>query len=141
MLIDLRLTCKSAKRLNVYASHYKVLFPVSLCPGSLQVTGCPHQKKDECDIQVVRSPVNVSSTITVRSGRIQHRAHFRCEAQLALEQQPPLPMMSHGLSFRVLCEYCGVKCVCVCVCVCVWLCVWLWLWVWVCGCECKQGFE
>uniref|UniRef100_A0A8C5BB36 Vascular cell adhesion protein 1-like n=1 Tax=Gadus morhua TaxID=8049 RepID=A0A8C5BB36_GADMO len=69
--------------------------------GSLRVTGCPHQNKVECDIKGIRSPVNVSSTITVRLGRNQDGAQFRCEAQLALEQQPPPPMMFHRLNLSV----------------------------------------
>ncbi|CAL8273606.1 unnamed protein product [Lota lota] len=71
--------------------------------GSLRVTGCPHQNMD-CASQEIKSPVNVSSTIKVSLERNQHRAQFRCEAQLALEQQRPPPMMSHNLSLSVYYE-------------------------------------
>ena len=72
------------------------------------MTGCPHQNKVECDNQVIRSPVNVSSTIKVRLGRNPDGAQFRCEAQLALEEQPPPPTNSNVLSLSVHCEYCSV---------------------------------
>ena len=110
---------------------------LSLRPGSLLVTGCPHQNQVDCDTQVIRSPVNVSSTIMVRLGKEQDGAEFSCEAQLALEQQPPPPMRSHSRSLRVHCEFCSVEDVCLCVCVC----VYVRLFECECDCECKQGSE
>ncbi|XP_078140645.1 hemicentin-1 [Centroberyx gerrardi] len=69
--------------------------------GTLRVTGCPPQKKTDCDNNVIRTPVNVSSTISVTLGRNQHAAEFRCEARLDLGPQSPSSMNCSPLNITV----------------------------------------
>ncbi|XP_071389542.1 hemicentin-1 [Centroberyx affinis] len=69
--------------------------------GTLRVTSCPPQKKTDCDNNVIRTPVDVSSTISVTLGRNQHAADFRCEARLDLGPQSPSSMSSSSLNITV----------------------------------------
>ncbi|XP_069381356.1 hemicentin-1 [Paralichthys olivaceus] len=75
-----------------------------LIRGSMRVTGCPDDKSTKCDISVVRSPVTVSSTITIIANRAHNGAEFRCEAQLNLGPDGPKSppnMMSEPLNITV----------------------------------------
>ncbi|KAM7387112.1 hypothetical protein PAMA_009640 [Pampus argenteus] len=66
--------------------------------GSLQVTGCPPENTN-CDI---RTPVNVSSTISITLNRSHNKAAFRCGAQLNLEPERLQPLyMSSPLNITV----------------------------------------
>ncbi|XP_076608323.1 hemicentin-1 [Chaetodon auriga] len=72
--------------------------------GSMRVTGCLHENSADCNINVVRSPLNVSSTISITLNRKHNGAEFRCEAQLDLGPDGPLPppnMMSSPLNITV----------------------------------------
>ncbi|KAF1379666.1 hypothetical protein PFLUV_G00178390 [Perca fluviatilis] len=75
-----------------------------LIKGSMRVTGCLPQSNTNCDISVVRSPLNVSSTISIILTRNHNGAEFRCDAQLDLGPegpQPPPNMMSSPLNITV----------------------------------------
>ncbi|KAK5856116.1 hypothetical protein PBY51_007735 [Eleginops maclovinus] len=74
-----------------------------LSKGSLQVTGCLPENNTNCDISAVRSPLNVSSTISFTLDRNDKRAEFRCEAILDLgaEGLKPPQMMSSPLNITV----------------------------------------
>ncbi|XP_070779077.1 vascular cell adhesion protein 1 [Enoplosus armatus] len=75
-----------------------------LIQGSMQVTGCLPDNSTNCDASVIRSPVNVSSTISITLNRTHSGAEFRCEAQLDLGlegPQPPPNMMSSPLNITV----------------------------------------
>ncbi|KAM4598496.1 hemicentin-1-like [Polymixia lowei] len=72
--------------------------------GLLRLTGCPSQNKTHCDNNVLRTPVNVSSTISIVLGRNHNGAEFRCEARLDLGPagpQPPPTMASSPLNVTV----------------------------------------
>lgn len=61
----------------------------------------------DCDVGATRSPLNVSSTISVTLNRKDNGAEFRCEAVLDLGPegpQPPPKMMSSPLNITVYCE-------------------------------------
>ncbi|XP_039973461.1 hemicentin-1-like [Xiphias gladius] len=65
--------------------------------GSMRVIGCLPENSTNCDINVIRSPVNVSSTVSINLNRGHNGADFRCEAQMDLGPegpQHPLNMMS-----------------------------------------------
>ncbi|XP_029914521.1 hemicentin-1-like isoform X2 [Myripristis murdjan] len=69
--------------------------------GTLRVTGCPQDDKTGC---VIRAPVNVTSTISIRLDRSHSRVEFRCEAQLDLGlegRQPPETKSSVPLDVTV----------------------------------------
>ncbi|XP_034750323.1 hemicentin-1-like [Etheostoma cragini] len=75
-----------------------------LTKGSMQVTGCLSEKDTNCDISVVRSPLNVSSTISLTLDRNYNGAEFRCDAQLDLGPtgpRPPPNMMSSPLNISI----------------------------------------
>lgn len=75
--------------------------------GTMRVTGCLPENNTDCDISVIRTPLNVSSTISVTLNRKHSGAEFRCEAQLDLGPegpQPPPNMMSGPLNLTVHCE-------------------------------------
>ncbi|XP_054463215.1 hemicentin-1-like [Anoplopoma fimbria] len=65
-----------------------------LSKGSLQVTGCLSDNDTDCDPSVVRSPLNVSSTISITLNRRDNGTEFRCEAQLNLGPGGPQPAPS-----------------------------------------------
>ncbi|XP_068435511.1 hemicentin-2 isoform X2 [Clinocottus analis] len=69
-----------------------------LVRGSLRVTGCQPQNDSTCDPGAVRSPLNVSSTISITLNKTDNGVEFRCEAQLDLgprgPQTPPKMMSS-----------------------------------------------
>ncbi|KAE8283339.1 Hemicentin-1 [Larimichthys crocea] len=56
---------------------------------SLQVTGCLPKHSRDCDINVIRSALNVSSTISIKLNREHSGAEFRCMAKLDLEPTEP----------------------------------------------------
>ncbi|KAM9843239.1 uncharacterized protein ACBR49_012459 [Aulostomus maculatus] len=71
--------------------------------GSLQVMGCLSENNPDCDINVVKTPVNVSSTINITLDREHNGRQFWCEAQLNVEpvgQQLP-PNFSSPLNITV----------------------------------------
>ncbi|XP_008281317.1 hemicentin-2-like [Stegastes partitus] len=73
-------------------------------PDSMQTTRCWTESDPDCSISAIRSPVNVSSTISITLNRTHSGADFRCEAQLDLGPegpQPPPNMMSSPLSVTV----------------------------------------
>ncbi|XP_042360313.1 hemicentin-2-like [Plectropomus leopardus] len=75
-----------------------------LLKGSMRVTGCQPENDTNCDIAVIRSPLNVSSTISITLDRNQTGAKFRCEAELNLGPegpQPPPTVMSSPLNVTV----------------------------------------
>lgn len=68
---------------------------------------CPFENVTSCDISAIRSPVNVSSTISVVLNRTHKVEQFRCDAELNLGPegpQPPPNMTSSPLTVTVLCE-------------------------------------
>ncbi|KAM3598873.1 uncharacterized protein V6R79_023733 [Siganus canaliculatus] len=70
----------------------------------VQVAGCLDDNDPGCNISVIRSPLNVSSTINVTLNRRHSGKHFRCEAQLDLGLegwQPPPPDASDSLNITV----------------------------------------
>ncbi|XP_031168179.1 hemicentin-2-like isoform X2 [Sander lucioperca] len=70
----------------------------------IKVTGCLPESNTNCNISVVRSPLNVSSTISITLNRNHNGAEFRCDAQLDLGPegpQPPPNMMSSPLNITV----------------------------------------
>ncbi|KAK9534774.1 hypothetical protein VZT92_007197 [Zoarces viviparus] len=74
-----------------------------LSKGPLRVTGCLPENDTKCDPSVVRSALNVSSTISVTLSRNDTGAEFRCEAQLDLGPAGPRPppKMSSPLNVTV----------------------------------------
>lgn len=77
------------------------------------MTGCLPENDTKCDPSVVRSALNVSSTISVTLNRNDTGAEFRCEAQLDLGTVAPLPppkMMSSPLNVTVYCEITLISC-------------------------------
>lgn len=75
-----------------------------LIRGSIQVTGCMTENDPNCDIAVIRSPLNVSSTINITVDRNHNGVEFRCEAELDLGPegpQPPPTMMSSPVNITV----------------------------------------
>ncbi|TKS92109.1 Hemicentin-2 [Collichthys lucidus] len=56
---------------------------------SLQVTGCLPKHSRDCDINAIRSALNVSSTISITLNREHSGAEFRCMAKLDLEPTEP----------------------------------------------------
>ncbi|XP_049416447.1 hemicentin-1-like [Epinephelus fuscoguttatus] len=72
-----------------------------LSKGSVQVTGCLTENNTNCDISVIQSPLNVSSTINVTVDRNHTGVEFRCEAKLDLGSKSPPTMMSSPLNFTV----------------------------------------
>ncbi|XP_023135380.2 hemicentin-1 [Amphiprion ocellaris] len=76
----------------------------TLKSGSVQMTRCWTDNDTNCDISMIRSPVNVSSTISITLNRNHSGADFRCEAQLDLGPGGPEPspnMMSSPLNITV----------------------------------------
>ncbi|XP_010775772.1 hemicentin-1-like isoform X2 [Notothenia coriiceps] len=76
----------------------------TLSKGSLRVSGCLPENNTNCDINAVRSPLNVSSTISFTLDRNDKSAEFRCEAILDLGAEGPKPppnMMSSPLNITV----------------------------------------
>ncbi|XP_034075869.1 hemicentin-1-like [Gymnodraco acuticeps] len=76
----------------------------TLPKGSLRVSGCLPENNTNCDIKTVRSPLNVSSTISFTLNRNDKSAEFRCEAILDLGAEGPKPrpnMMSSPLNITV----------------------------------------
>ncbi|XP_029292846.1 hemicentin-2-like [Cottoperca gobio] len=76
----------------------------TLSKGSLRVSDCLPDNDTNCNISVVRSPLNVSSTISITLNRNDNAAEFRCGAELDLGPegpQPPPTMMSSPLNFTV----------------------------------------
>lgn len=72
------------------------------------MSGCPSENVTGCDVRVTRTPVNVSSTITIALDRSDSGTTFWCEAQLDLGPdgpQPPPKMVSSPLNFTVYCEF------------------------------------
>uniref|UniRef100_A0A8C3AI26 Ig-like domain-containing protein n=1 Tax=Cyclopterus lumpus TaxID=8103 RepID=A0A8C3AI26_CYCLU len=72
--------------------------------GPLRVTGCQPENDTTCDPRDVRSPLNVSSTISITLNRTDDGAEFSCEAQLDLGPEGPLPppnMMSSPFNVTV----------------------------------------
>uniref|UniRef100_A0A667WB27 Ig-like domain-containing protein n=1 Tax=Myripristis murdjan TaxID=586833 RepID=A0A667WB27_9TELE len=68
---------------------------------TIKMTGCPQDDKTGC---VIRAPVNVTSTISIRLDRSHSRVEFRCEAQLDLGlegRQPPETKSSVPLDVTV----------------------------------------
>ncbi|XP_078125559.1 hemicentin-1 [Sander vitreus] len=83
-----------------------------LIKGSTRVTGCLPASNTNCDISVVRSPLNVSSTISITLNRNHNGAEFRCDAQLDLGPegpQPPPNMMSSPLNITPVRDSCPVN--------------------------------
>ncbi|XP_047199831.1 hemicentin-1 [Hippoglossus stenolepis] len=75
-----------------------------LIRGPMRVAGCRPEDGTKCDISVVRSPVNLSSTISITVNRKHNGAEFRCEAQMDLGPegpQPPPNMTSEPLNITV----------------------------------------
>ncbi|KAF7665990.1 hypothetical protein LDENG_00122260 [Lucifuga dentata] len=74
--------------------------------GTLQVTGCQSQHNTDCDT-TARTPVNVSSSISITVGKKHTGEEFRCEAHLDLgpdgSQSLP-PMTSTPLNITVYYE-------------------------------------
>lgn len=76
-------------------------------PGPLQVAGCQPENATTCDPGDVRSPLSVSSTISLTLNRTDSGAEFSCEALLDLGPegpQPPPSMMSSPFNVTVYCE-------------------------------------
>lgn len=76
----------------------------TLSKGSLRVSGCLPENNTNCDINAVRSPLNVLSTISFTLDRNDKSAEFRCEAILDLGAEGPKPppnMMSSPLNITV----------------------------------------
>ncbi|KAL3053555.1 hypothetical protein OYC64_005979 [Pagothenia borchgrevinki] len=76
----------------------------TISKGSLRVSGCLPENNTNCDINAVRSPLNVSSTISFTLDRNDKSAEFRCEAILDLGAEGPKPppsMMSSPLNITV----------------------------------------
>lgn len=106
----------NAKNLRIWMKHYPLfvlfllwIFPKMLfCPsGSMRVIGCLPENSTNCDINVIRSPVNVSSTVSINLNRGHNGADFRCEAQMDLGPegpQHPLNMMSIPFNIPVHCK-------------------------------------
>ncbi|XP_060945577.1 hemicentin-1-like [Limanda limanda] len=72
--------------------------------GPIRVAGCLPENGTECDISAIRSPLNVSSTISITVNRTHNGAEFRCEAELDLGPegpQPPPNMRSEPLNITV----------------------------------------
>ena len=72
------------------------------------MAGCRPENGTKCDIGVVRSPVNVLSTIIITVNRKHNGAEFRCEAEMDLGAegpQPPPNMKSEPLNITVHCEF------------------------------------
>lgn len=81
---------------------------ISVPSESLRVSGCPGDNVSGCDVSAVRTPVSVSSTITIALDRSDSGTPFWCEAQLDLGPdgpQPPLKMASSPLNITVYCEF------------------------------------
>lgn len=100
-------------RSSVWIKHnillvFRIFSKMYICPsGSMRVTGCLHQNNADCNISVVRSPLDVSSTISITLTRKHNGAEFRCEAQLDLGPegpQPPPRMMSSPINITVYCK-------------------------------------
>uniref|UniRef100_A0A672IYR1 Ig-like domain-containing protein n=1 Tax=Salarias fasciatus TaxID=181472 RepID=A0A672IYR1_SALFA len=60
-------------------------------PGVLSLEDCQPDDVRNCDIGVVKSPVNLTSSVNVTLNRAHSGAEFRCEAQLRLGSEA-----SHG---------------------------------------------
>ncbi|XP_034046393.1 uncharacterized protein icam3 [Thalassophryne amazonica] len=67
--------------------------------GPLRLTGCLYENNTHCDMSVISTPVNVSSTISITLGRKHSVAEFRCEA--CLDLGVPLNMTSSPLNVTV----------------------------------------
>ncbi|XP_044038551.1 hemicentin-2-like [Siniperca chuatsi] len=75
-----------------------------LIKGSMQVSGCLPENSTNCNLTVIRSPVNVSSTVSITLNRKHNGAEFRCEALLDFGPegpQPPPNTMSSPLNITV----------------------------------------
>ncbi|XP_040917727.1 hemicentin-1-like [Toxotes jaculatrix] len=68
--------------------------------GSVRVTGCLSENGTGCDISQIKSPVNVSSTISITVNRTHSGAEFTCEAQMDLAPEKPM-LMSHPVKITV----------------------------------------
>lgn len=79
---------------------------ISLPSESLHVSACPGENVFGCDARAVRTPVDVSSTITIALDRRDSGTTFWCEAQLDLGPDGPQPKMASGpLNITVYCEF------------------------------------
>ncbi|XP_036945278.1 hemicentin-2-like [Acanthopagrus latus] len=58
---------------------------------TMQVTGCFPWNNIDCDLNVTRSPMNVSQTLNVRLNRTHNGAEIKCEAVLELGENGPNP--------------------------------------------------
>ncbi|KAF0032855.1 hypothetical protein F2P81_015145 [Scophthalmus maximus] len=79
-----------------------------LIGGPLRVTGCLPENGTNCDIGEIRSPLNVSSTISIPLNRTHSGAEFSCVAQMDLGAegpQPPPNVMSGPFNVTVHCEF------------------------------------
>ena len=73
----------------------------------MQVTGCFPWNNIDCDLNVTRSPMNVSQTLNVRLNRTHNGAEIKCEAVLELGENGPTPPpseMSSPINITVFCE-------------------------------------
>lgn len=72
------------------------------------MTGCLPENGTNCDIGEIRSPLNVSSTISIPLNRTHSGAEFSCVAQMDLGAegpQPPPNVMSGPFNVTVHCEF------------------------------------
>lgn len=75
--------------------------------GLKQVSGCSPENNTNCSIGVIRTPVNMSSTIRTTLNRTYMSVQFKCEAELNLGLEGPQPspkMKSSPLNITVHCE-------------------------------------
>ncbi len=70
----------------------------------MQVTGCLPKNDTDCGISAIRSPLNVTSTISITLNRKHNGAEFRCAAQLDLGPQTPPASESDPLNITVHCK-------------------------------------
>ncbi|XP_054616042.1 hemicentin-1-like [Dunckerocampus dactyliophorus] len=74
--------------------------------GPLRLADCPPESEPNatCDISAIRTPVNVSSSASIRLNRKLNGEDLRCEVHLELGEegpQPPPSMMSRPVSITV----------------------------------------
>ena len=73
----------------------------------MKVTGCFPRNDTDCDLNVTRSPMNVSQTINFHLNRTHNGAEIKCEAVLELGENGPNPLpsnMSSPINITVHCE-------------------------------------
>ncbi|XP_029365347.1 hemicentin-1-like [Echeneis naucrates] len=67
--------------------------------GSIQLIGCKNGKN--CDINEIRCPITLISTITITLDRNHNGVEFKCKAQMDVGPRLPVEMISHPLNITV----------------------------------------